>query len=91
MTEPDGEDVPLYAVTPLSWRSNYAMGGRESGADSGVVSLEVVNSRISLAPKTGDGSLLYFWVVCLLVTSGGLVLVILGLKKEDNTKQRKEK
>ena len=91
MTEPDGHDVKLYTVTPLSWRSNYAMGGRDGGADSGVVSLEVVNSRISLAPKTGDGSLLYFWVVCLLVASGGLVLVILGLKKEGNTKQRKEK
>lgn len=91
MTEPDGHDVKLYTVTPLSWRSNYAMGGRDSGTDSGVVSLEVVNSRISLAPKTGDGSILHFWVVCLLVASGGLVLVILGLKKEDNTKQRKEK
>ena len=91
MTEPDGDDVKLYTVTPLSWYSNYAMGGRDDGDDSGVVSLEIVNSRISLAPKTGDGSLLYFWVVCLLVASGGLVLVILGLKKEDNTKQRKEK
>lgn len=70
--ESDGAEVERYEVAPLAWSSNYAMGSRDGSADSGVVSLEIVNSRVPLAPKTGDTGMIALAGLCLLAACAGL-------------------
>lgn len=72
MAEPDGAEVERYELAPLAWSSNYAMGSRDGSADSGVVSLEIVNSRVPLAPKTEDSSMIALAGLCLLAACVGL-------------------
>ena len=48
------------------------MGSRDGGTDSGVVSLEIINSRVPLAPKTGDTGMIALAGLCLLAACAGL-------------------
>ena len=77
MTEPDGQPVSCVEMVPLEWNCNYTMGQRGNSEDSGVVKIELTNSRI-YAPKTGDYSIIYLPAIGLIAAS--VVCIILAAK-----------
>lgn len=77
-------ELDLYEAQELTWSSNFTMG------DSGVVSLEVVNNRISI-PKTGDAHAFWAGLAGVGALSAGIALYVLTYvsktKKKENEKE----